>query len=186
VILLGGEHIGDYTVEELGRYSVIVLGSGALEQSDIPTLQQFKNAGGVLLPDVVAGEQTISDGQLQHLLGVVENATFTPINDYQIHREDFEHQTIELPSSQGKYLVLSETYDLYPGWKAVTDHHEFPIQRAEGVISALYLDQNTSQITFSYEPKSVKIGIWISALTIVLAGAVLIVRRRKYAKKNDN
>jgi len=83
-------------------------------------------------------------------------------------------------------LVLSDTY--YPGWKVKTDNG-----RQSGSLRVNYLFRGVSvpagshTITFTFEPRSLKIGSWISALTGaagLLLGLIILIRGL-YRRKNE-
>ncbi len=181
VIILGREKLSEYDLEELRQYTVIVLGRGSFAQGDLFALQQYKDQGGIILPDVTASEQSISDEQIQALMSTLVNASFTPIEDTAIVQKNFEEKTFTLPEAKGNYLVLSETYSLYPGWIASAESEKLDIRRADGVISAVYLDKEYDAVTFTYSPKSVRIGVWISIISLILA-ACIVYWRIKHAK----
>lgn len=73
----------------------------------------------------------------------------------------------------GGYLFLADTY--YPGWKAELDGKEVPIARANIMGRAVRVPSGAHRVTFSYRPKTVWRGVWISAgcLSVLVAAAVL-------------
>jgi hypothetical protein len=60
------------------------------------------------------------------------------------------------------YLFLSET--AYPGWEALVDGQPAPIYRADIYFKAVALDAGKHQITFRFNPSSIRIGLTISGL----------------------
>ena len=75
-----------------------------------------------------------------------------------------------------KLLVLSDTY--YPGWVARIDGEGSPTYRANYTMRGVSVPAGSHQVTFSYEPQSVRLGIIISILSIS-ALAVLLWRYEK-------
>ena len=71
------------------------------------------------------------------------------------------------------WLVISQAR--YPGWKARIGGQEVPLVRANYAFDAIALPQGESEIEFSYEPTSLRLGLWISAAS-ALAGALLFWR----------
>lgn len=69
-----------------------------------------------------------------------------------------------LPTDQ--IFVALENY--YPGWKAYVDGKKTKIYRANYTFRAVVIPKGTHAIKFSYEPNSVKIGIAISLISLVL------------------
>jgi hypothetical protein len=66
-------------------------------------------------------------------------------------------------------LVLSEVW--YPGWRALDNGVETPIQRVEGTLRGVYLDAGSHAVEFRYAPWTVWLGLAISGSTaLVLLG----------------
>jgi len=83
--------------------------------------------------------------------------------------------------AQGGWLVRSQAH--FPGWKARIDGRETPILRANYAFDALLVPSGRHTIEFSYEPESLRQGLWLSALSL-LAGVVGLVaetRRRPWS-----
>ena len=72
---------------------------------------------------------------------------------------------LSVDSDKGGYVVLSDTD--YPGWKAIVDSHAVPIYKANYAYRAVYVGPGKHTIYFNYDPLSVKIGIYISLITLV-------------------
>lgn len=84
----------------------------------------------------------------------------------------------------GGWLVLSETWSLYGGWQAVSERgRSLPIRRADGVVSAVFLEPGERQIDAHYDPPAVRHGLLLGGLG--LAGVVLLAwpRRRPEAQR---
>ena len=77
-----------------------------------------------------------------------------------------EHARVIVNASADGAVVLSENY-FYPGWRAFVDGVETKIARANVALSAVPVRAGARQIEFIFDPWSVKIGIAISALTIL-------------------
>lgn len=62
------------------------------------------------------------------------------------------------------WLVLSEIW--YPGWQATVDGVSRPVERTNGLLRAVYLDEpGQHRIVLSYRPTTVVWGNWLSGLT---------------------
>jgi hypothetical protein len=79
------------------------------------------------------------------------------------------------------WLVLSDTY--YPGWIAEVDGKESPIQRANVNFRAVELKQGKHYISFRYEPSSVRTGMILSALGILVCAFGIWISGR-HGKRN--
>lgn len=73
-------------------------------------------------------------------------------------------------SDSDGFLVIADTY--YPGWKAYVDGKETEILAANVNQRAVYLEKGEHHVVFSYEPKSLKIGLLI---TLVAHGILLTI-----------
>jgi uncharacterized membrane protein YfhO len=73
-------------------------------------------------------------------------------------------------------LVLSENF--YPGWVARVDSAPVEILRADVSLRAVPLRAGSHHVELIYDPLSVKLGIAVSALTL-LTCLVLVFRSRR-------
>ena len=86
------------------------------------------------------------------------------------------------------YLVVTDQY--YPGWEARVNGVPVPILRANAAFRAVRVPRGVSAVTFSYQPASLRIGAWISAvswaLVLLFAFGVGASRLRRWAKRPAN
>jgi hypothetical protein len=80
--------------------------------------------------------------------------------------------TLEVESEVHGFLFLSELY--YPGWKALVDGKPVPILRGNYLFRVIELPRGTHSVQFYYAPLTIKMGIAISLLTLVLITYVAI------------
>ena len=78
-----------------------------------------------------------------------------------------EHSRVTVNAPADGLLVLSENY-YYPGWRATVDGMPAPIVRADVGLAAAPVRAGAHQVEFVFDPWSVKIGIVISMVTLVL------------------
>jgi len=93
------------------------------------------------------------------------------IDDYQAHQVKLITE-----SENDTMLVLTDNY--YPGWKAYVDGKPTQIYRANYTFRAVAIPKGTHNVIFRYEPQSVKKGLLISVLSLVL----LLILYRKNPK----
>lgn len=62
-------------------------------------------------------------------------------------------------------LVLTDTW--YPGWRARVDGKEVPIYRANYTFRAIVMPEGTHEVIFSYEPRSLRVGLLISIASLI-------------------
>jgi len=98
----------------------------------------------------------------------------------QIVEDAPERVVIRAHTDGESYLVLSDSW--YPGWRALVDGSEAPIERANLLMRAVYLPSGDHTVEFRYEPSSVRNGFVLSLCSILLAAGLLValvVRRRR-------
>jgi len=75
------------------------------------------------------------------------------------------------------FLFLSEIY--YPGWKAFIDGRIEPIQRGDYLFRVIQVPAGRHEVTFAFDPFSIKIGVGITLLTLFLELALILCHFRK-------
>ncbi|MEM3127111.1 MAG: hypothetical protein QW331_03530 [Candidatus Woesearchaeota archaeon] len=168
--------IEDYSIEELSKYGALVLAPGSLTEHSQSTLLQYKQRGGKLFPDILKGEQQINEDEFLEAL----KGNYTKIGDENIKTISFEKKKIISPKEG--WLVVSERYAAYPGWIATQNGKELKIERADGVISAVKVEEG--EVLFEYKPKSAFYGKIITLTTLTLIVAYFIFEHRR--KRNEN
>jgi hypothetical protein len=81
------------------------------------------------------------------------------------------HLTTQAPSRQ--LLVLSESH--HAGWKVQIDGRKGEILRAYGDFMGVVVDPGRSELRFTFDPESLRVGKQLSLLGLVLTGAWMIV-----------
>ena len=154
--------IGAYDINELENFNSIILLSDSVTQSSIPKLQQYVDKGGKILPNLLEGQNSISTES------VVDAFTSRDFNEElklkQITMNEF---LIALNGEEG-WLVLSERFAHFPGWKATINGKELNIYKADNVISAIHLNGEKGELIIKYLPDSFKKGKIITVFTILL------------------
>jgi hypothetical protein len=99
-------------------------------------------------------------------------------------REGINRVEIEAESDRNTLLFLSQTF--YPGWSAFVDGERKSIIRANFAYQAVLFPKGHHTVIFIYEPKSFRIGWWISMFTfIVLSGILLNEAFRKKRRRTS-
>lgn len=80
-------------------------------------------------------------------------------------------------SSGPGYLFLSEMF--YPGWKAFVDDQPKRILRGNYLFRVLELPQGHHVVRFVFDPLSIKLGISLTILTLIMFINIIIFRFRK-------
>jgi hypothetical protein len=178
--------IDEMTQSEIERFDAIVLTQGSIGPNTNTLLKNYINNGGKVLPDILKGEQGITKEQVDALFNASDDNSIK-IPDEKITWQDFDHQKITFDSPKQGWMLLSETYSIYPGWRAYADGEEVEIYKADGVITAVYLNKPTTEMIFEYKPRSFVIGSWIFILTLTALLAYFVSDYIKEMKdKKDN
>jgi hypothetical protein len=90
-------------------------------------------------------------------------------------RDDPEHVAIHVRAPERGFLVLSDQFSA--GWLATVDGAPSPIARANYAFRLVEVPGGDSTVAFRYAPASVRLGMWTSGLTCLLAGLILVRRR---------
>lgn len=89
---------------------------------------------------------------------------------------------LQVSSFDTALLVLSDTY--YPGWKVYVNEKESDIIQTNLIYRGVVIGSGQHKVRFVFEPTSVRVGFWISVVSLVAFGTVGIVgitRRRRSA-----
>ena len=101
------------------------------------------------------------------------------VTHYSIHRID-----LKASMAGPALLVLSEVY--YPaGWKAFVDGKQTKIYKTNYILRSVFLKPGAHTIQFVFKPKSFKLGLLITAVTlIVLLGLIFIGWKQEEKKRS--
>jgi hypothetical protein len=95
-----------------------------------------------------------------------------------LKKYDFHQIEIETQSASPQMLVLSDNY--YPvGWQAYVDNQPVKTYRANYCFRAISLPAGAHQVEFRFHSKAFTMGLWISIAALVVAIALLFLRREK-------
>jgi len=94
-------------------------------------------------------------------------------------RADANHFAVSIQASDGGWLVVREAW--YPGWHATVNGESSEVLRVDHAFRAVRVPAGNVEVEFEYRPPSFTRGIWISALSLLLALATLLLPRRGIA-----
>lgn len=104
--------------------------------------------------------------------------SFTPLNDDDradrvILEKNLNSQKIlSVESQKPGFLFIADGY--YPGWSAFVDKRLVPIYRADFAFQAVFVPEGKHTVSFIYNPLSVKIGVIITLVSVLISGGLLI------------
>jgi len=94
-----------------------------------------------------------------------------------------ERVVIRTRSDDPGYLVLTDAF--YPGWQATVNGAPVPILRADPYFRAVALEAGQHRVEFVYQPLSIRLGIALSALSLLVALLGLAWSRLSTAIRGD-
>ncbi|MDO8480279.1 MAG: hypothetical protein Q7S65_00520 [Nanoarchaeota archaeon] len=162
VLIPGRPSVNDYSLEELSSYSVVFLTEGSITPQSESLLKKYAARGGSLLPDILNGQSSITE---QAVAEVLEGGKEVPAR-VEVQKQSFEEARIVVDRQVKGFVVLSERWAMSPGWQVSR-----PMGRANGVVTALYLDGLATQIDAEYVPTYHRAGVAISGTTLILLAA---------------
>ena len=157
-VLIQGKDINGYDLEFLKKFDFIILGSGSLDQS-IGKLRAYADSGGIIAPNIFNGKNTIIQEDVDNIF----NKTSSNYEEIKIEKYSNNKVALSLDGARG-WLVASERFAYFPGWKATIDGKDAEIFKANNAVTAVYLDGNDT-LVFKYKPKSYTSGFLISLLS---------------------
>ena len=84
---------------------------------------------------------------------------------------------IDVDTPVRQLLVLSDAF--YPGWRATVDGDSAPIYRAYYALRAVTVPAGRHTVRFTYAPSSLRAGALVSAATLALGSAVVLMAMRR-------
>ncbi len=99
---------------------------------------------------------------------------FAPLKNSRVEFVEYapEHIAVTVRAPSDAYLFFSEY--AYPGWEATLDNAPRDILTAWGELRAVYVPQGTHIIEMSYRPLSVRIGAYVSMITLLAVAVVTL------------
>jgi len=179
-IIKGKERVNDYGANELKRYKSVFLTAGSVDQNSYYTLKSYVDSGGILLPNIINNEDSITQQQINEMWDLlsIEYHEDNSIADSDVITINFDNKEVNLNKKyHNGFLVMSELYSMFPGWRAIADDEDIEILRANGVVSAVYLDTDYNNVLFKYLPKPFVKGFYITIITLILVIGYFVYRK---------
>lgn len=179
IVLVEGTKINDYDIDFLKRFNFILLVKGSVDEKSIDKLKSYESQGGKIIPDIVKGQNTASNDDINSIF----NSTQGNMAEIKIKGYSNNKVTLELNGEKG-WLVASERFAYFPGWKATINGNEMQIFKADNVITAVYLDGQKGQLVFEYSPDSYKTGKLITTISALII--IIYLAYFAYSKKSKS
>jgi len=151
--------------KEFGGAKAIIMIDTELVQENTGRLGQYESSGGVLLPNIFAGENSINQTKLDSALNSENEDTIVIVNPLV-----YEPQRIEINLNGEKGLLgINEKFYMFPDdWTASINGNEKRILQINAINSAVMLNGEKGILVLEYKPKSYIRGKWISSVTLAL------------------
>lgn len=85
---------------------------------------------------------------------------------------------MEINNSRDGWVVINDSY--FPGWEAEVDGLQVPVYRANYSFRAVPVPKGKHEITLTYVPKSFKIGLILSAGSLLLGSLIFIFIKKSH------
>ena len=168
-VFIEGTKINDYDMDFLNRFSAILLLKDSVDQDSIGKLREYASNGGIIVPDILNGQSSISNEDINNIF----NKTSGNYKEIDIDEYSSNNVVLELNGEKG-WLVASERFSYFPGWKASINKKSFGIVKANNAISAVYLEGDKGKLVFNYKPNSYSKGKLISILALIIVSVYFI------------
>ena len=162
VIVHGKNSLSQYNLNELKNYNAIILAISP-GTNDAGLLRNYADGGGILLPDIFDNKNTINEEDIKNLFKKL-NGSFEEIGILEYENNEVVYDV----NNKKGFLVLSERFAHFPGWKATINGKELKMYKADGVISAVFLQGEKGKLVFKYYPDSFRKGKIITIITILI------------------
>lgn len=161
--IIQGKHysVSDYSIDFLKKFNAIILLKGSVDASSFRLLEQYKNSGGIIFPDILNNENAISMPEIESLLASFKSGLI------EVESKTISPNEVELIPKNSGFLVLSERFSGFEDWHAESANKKFDILQANNIISAVYID-SAGPIKFKYLPKSFIKGVFISLSALLI------------------
>jgi len=179
VIIVGKEKISDYRLSELEDYDMVILGSGSITQDDIPTLREYVNNKGVLIPDVTKGETSVSPETIVNYTKNLkdEGITVPKVTMYSPNKIKMDIE------NQNGFLVLADKFYYFKGWKSQFNGNNEEILNANGMNSAVRLNGESGKMEFSYAPDKFYFSTIVTISAVIIALFFVFFPNQKFIDK---
>ncbi len=176
-VLIEGSKINDYDLNFLKRFDMIFLVQDSVDENSVGKLKDYVDSGGVIVPDLFNGQNSVTQEDIDNIF----NMTFIGYKEVKIDSYENNKVVVDLNGEKG-WLVASERFAGFPGWKASINSHETDMLTANSIVTAVYLNGETGNLTFEYSPKSYSRGklITIASSIIILLYFGYLIYSRKF------
>jgi hypothetical protein len=161
VIIQGKNKINVHDIDFLKKFNILILLQNSVDQDSLPLLQQYKDSGGKIFPDILDNKNSLDISEISTVLKSFDGELI------EADSNKISPNEIEVIAENEGFLVLSEKFAMFEGWSAEKESDNVDILKADAVISSVYVD-SPGTIRFSYKPKSFGLGLMITIATLLI------------------
>lgn len=183
-VLVEGKKINDYGIDFLRKFEIIFLVRDSVDQDSIGKLRDYAASGGRIVPDILNKQVNVGNEEVFEIFNKIKGSY------KEITATEYKHNKVvlELDGEKG-WLVASERFAYFPGWKASINGNEIEMYKADNAVTAVYLNGEKGKLVFEYRPKSFSRGklISLAAFFAILGyfGYFLYKKKFKTGDKNQ-
>ncbi len=183
-VLIRGTKINDYGLDFLKKFKIIFLVRDSVNDNSLPILREYAAQGGIIVPDILKGQNSMSANDMEAIFNKT-TGNYTEINSTYYSNNKV---VLGLNSEKG-WLVASERFAHFPGWKAALNNNQIEMFKADNIITAVYLDGQAGELKFEYKPRAYRIGKIISLFSVIVLigyfGYILYSRKSNKGDQNQ-
>jgi Bacterial membrane protein YfhO len=123
------------------------------------------------LSDVAATPQALSDAKFEPFDEVLLDDPSVwkprePLRSWKVDSIDWADERVAVRATLDGDGLLVLTDQHFPGWEVEVDGEPREILAADAIFRGVPLASGTHEVVFTYRPRSVRVGAWISALAL--------------------
>jgi len=161
--------VEQYSLDFLEQFDAILFTEGSITGNSNSIVQKYKDAGGVIMPDFIEGENTLTIQSLQGLL----NSLTTPYSPIEITEYAPNRIDMVLPENASGFLTISEKFHLFDGWECFIDGKKKTMYRANFIVSGITSEEGAKTAYCEYTSPLFRTGLIITLLTALIIILIL-------------
>lgn len=153
----------DLSEDILNKFNAIILVNNIQNLKFINQLKEYYDNGGKVIPNIFEEKNQISEEDINNIMA---NLQKTGLEKLEI--SDYKPNSYKVSTKdKSGFLVLSEKFFMFDGWKAKSNKQSKEIYRANGINSAVFIKED-DYIKLNYSPKSYRRYIILFNITLLI------------------
>ena len=146
----------------LKNFDAVVLVKGSIDQDSSFLLKQYIEEGGILLPNVIEGQNNLEIEDFEIFTSFKE-----PLNELEILDYGQNSMAVNLKNQSG-IATLSERFAHFEGWNIEIDGKKTDLYKSNGAITSFIIPSNAEEAILTYKPQSIQISLSLFFITLII------------------